>query len=68
MMNAKVRAILDGDELLTPEEVATRFSVARKTVTRWAGAGRIIAIKLPGGQYRFSKKYIDAYLQGEFKS
>jgi excisionase family DNA binding protein len=41
------------DRLLTPNEVATLFRVDQKTVTRWAKAGRVPAIRTPGGHWRF---------------
>jgi excisionase family DNA binding protein len=41
------------DALLTPSEVAELFGVAPKTVTRWAGAGKLGAIRTLGGQRRF---------------
>jgi excisionase family DNA binding protein len=41
------------DELLTPAEVAQMFRVNPKTVTRWARAGKISAIRTLGGHRRF---------------
>jgi len=43
----------DGDKLLTPAEVAAMFRVNAKTVTRWARAGRLSAIKTMGGHRRY---------------
>ncbi len=43
----------DPDELLTPSEVAAMFRVNPKTVTRWARAGKISAIRTLGGHRRF---------------
>ena len=40
-------------ELLTPSEVAEMFRVNPKTVTRWARAGRISAVRTLGGHRRF---------------
>ena len=40
-------------ELLTPGEVAVMFRVDPKTVTRWARAGRLSAIRTIGGHRRF---------------
>jgi excisionase family DNA binding protein len=42
-----------GDRLLTPGEVAVLFRVNPKTVTRWAKAGKLSAIRTPGGHARF---------------
>lgn len=50
------------DELLTPGEVAAKFRVDPKTVTRWAKAGRISSILTPGGHRRFSAADISALL------
>ena len=41
------------DALLTPSEVAAMFRVNPKTVTRWARAGKISAIRTLGGHRRF---------------
>ena len=40
----------DDDALLTPSEVAAMFRVNPKTVTRWARAGKISAIRTLGGR------------------
>jgi excisionase family DNA binding protein len=41
------------NELLTPGEVAEMFRVNPKTVTRWARAGKISAVRTLGGHRRF---------------
>ena len=41
------------DTLLTPGEVAARFRVDPKTVTRWANAGKLSAVRTLGGHRRF---------------
>lgn len=41
------------DRLLTPGEVAALFRVNPKTVTRWARAGKLHAIRTLGGHRRF---------------
>lgn len=41
------------EQLLTPSEVAALFRVNPKTVTRWARAGKITAIRTLGGHRRF---------------
>lgn len=46
-------ARLDEAELLTPHEVASLFGVDPKTVTRWARAGRLTAIRTLGGHRRY---------------
>lgn len=39
--------------LLTPAEVAALFRVDPKTVTRWANAGKLSAVRTLGGHRRF---------------
>lgn len=39
--------------LLTPAEVAALFRVDPKTVTRWAKAGKLTAIRTLGGHRRY---------------
>lgn len=41
------------EQLLTPSEVAAMFRVNPKTVTRWARAGKLTAIRTLGGHRRF---------------
>ncbi len=41
------------ERLLTPSEVAALFRVNPKTVTRWARAGKLSAIRTLGGHRRF---------------
>jgi excisionase family DNA binding protein len=53
-----------GDRLMTPGEVAHLFRVDPKTVTRWAAAGKISAIKTPGGHRRFRESEVRALLDG----
>jgi excisionase family DNA binding protein len=53
------------DPLLTPGQVASLFRVDPKTVTRWAAAGRISAIRTPGGHRRFRESEIRKLLQGD---
>ena len=51
------------DELLTPAEVAQLFRVSPKTVTRWARAGKISAIRTLGGHRRFRASEIRQFLE-----
>jgi len=48
-----VDALTDPDALLTPAEVASLFRVTPKTITRWAEAGKLPAIRTLGGHRRF---------------
>jgi len=53
----------DQDALLTPSEVAAMFRVNPKTVTRWARAGKISAIRTLGGHRRFRAVEIKKFLE-----
>ena len=53
----------DPEQLLTPSEVAAMFRVNPKTVTRWARAGKISAIRTLGGHRRFKASEIRKYLE-----
>lgn len=52
------------DRLLTPGEVANIFRVSPKTVSRWQIAGRISAIRTPGGHRRFRESEVRAIVRG----
>lgn len=49
--------------LLTPAEVASLFRVDPKTVTRWAKAGKLTAIKTLGGHRRYRKSEVESLLK-----
>jgi excisionase family DNA binding protein len=49
--------------LLTPAEVAAMFRVDPKTVTRWAKAGKITAIRTLGGHRRYRQSEVQALLK-----
>jgi excisionase family DNA binding protein len=51
------------NDLLTPGEVATLFRVNPKTVTRWARAGKISAVRTLGGHRRFRASEIRRILE-----
>ena len=57
------RASDEREVLLTPTEVAEMFRVNPKTVTRWAKAGKISAIRTLGGHRRFRASEIVRYLE-----
>jgi len=48
----------DAEVLLTPKEVAARFHVNPKTVTRWAKAGKLTAIRTLGGHRRYRESEV----------
>jgi excisionase family DNA binding protein len=54
----------DVERLLTPAEVAARFRVDPKTVTRWAKAGKLSSIRTLGGHRRYRAREIEALLGG----
>lgn len=53
---------VEPETLLTPAEVAGMFRVDPKTVTRWAKAGKISAIRTLGGHRRYRESEILALL------
>ena len=48
--------------LLTPREVAAMFRVDPKTVTRWAKAGKLSAIRTLGGHRRYREDEVREHL------
>ena len=52
------------DALLTPSEVATLFRVDPKTVTRWAKAGKLSAVRTLGGHRRYRESEVRDLLAG----
>jgi excisionase family DNA binding protein len=53
------------ETLLTPAEVAKIFRVDPKTVTRWAKAGKITAIRTLGGHRRYRQSEIQAIMKSQ---
>ena len=51
--------------LLTPAEVAKLFRVDPKTVTRWAKAGKITAIRTLGGHRRYRQSEVQNLLNAK---
>lgn len=54
----------DFELLMTPAEVAALFRVDPKTVTRWAKAGRLSAVRTLGGHRRFRAREVHALYEG----
>ena len=54
----------DAEPLLTPSEVAAMFRVDPKTVTRWAQAGKLTAIRTLGGHRRYREAEVRSLLAG----
>ncbi len=55
---------MDTGSLLTPGEVAVMFRVDPKTVTRWAQAGKLSAVRTLGGHRRFLESEVMQLLGG----
>jgi excisionase family DNA binding protein len=55
--------LTEPEALLTPSEVAALFRVNPKTVTRWARAGKLNAIRTLGGHRRFKASEIRRCLE-----
>jgi excisionase family DNA binding protein len=59
------RDLLNGDPLLTCEEVAELFRVVAPTVARWAESSKLAGIKSPGGGvWRFRESVVRKALEG----
>jgi excisionase family DNA binding protein len=54
--------------LLTPAEVAKLFRVDPKTVTRWAKAGKLTAIRTLGGHRRYRQSEVQNLLNAKPKN
>ena len=52
----------DSQVLMTPAEVAALFRVDPKTVTRWADAGKLTAVRTLGGHRRYSQDEVQNLL------
>jgi excisionase family DNA binding protein len=57
--------IHESEPLLTPAEVASLFRVDPKTVTRWAKADKLSAIRTLGGHRRYREAEVRALLRNE---
>ena len=51
------------DRMLSPAEVAQEFGVNPKTVTRWAKAGKIAAVRTLGGHRRYRTSEVKRLLE-----
>lgn len=49
-------------KMLSSGEVAAELGVDARTVTRWANAGKLTHIRLPGGHRRFPREGISAMI------
>jgi excisionase family DNA binding protein len=67
-MGMRLQEHAAADELLTPSEVAAILFVDPKTVTRWARAGKLDAIRTPGGHRRYLRSDVLAIMTGHHQS
>ena len=58
----------ESEVLLTPSEVASLFRVDPKTVTRWAKAGKLTAIRTLGGHRRYRQSEVLGLLKANQNS
>lgn len=56
------------DELLTPAEAARIFGVHAKTVSRWADAGRLSAVRTMGGHRRYRASEVRALMRTQWST
>ena len=64
-MTTDLNLPVETEALLTPSEVAAMFRVDPKTVTRWAKAGKLSAIRTLGGHRRYRESEIRALINGD---
>ncbi len=64
MDNASLQVFRSQDDLLTPGQVADLFGVDPKTVTRWATAGKLDALRTLGGHRRYRRSEVEQVLHG----
>jgi excisionase family DNA binding protein len=53
---------MDGDELLSAEEVGRILKLSRSTVQRWCHEGKLPAVKM-GKSYRLRRKDLDGWFE-----
>ena len=54
--------MFEPQNLMTPAEVAALFRVDPKTVTRWADAGKMTAVRTLGGHRRYQRDEVQNLL------
>ncbi len=62
-MNQRRHHLNQRTELLTPGEVARLFGVNPKTITRWAGTGKLSPIRTLGGHRRYRAEEVYRLLE-----
>lgn len=53
------------NDALTPAEVAGIFRVTERTVGIWAEQGKLPSFRTPGGQWRFHRAEVEAFIAGQ---
>lgn len=56
--------VVEVPELMTPGEVATAAGVDPVTLKRWAGAGRLLFLRTPGGHRRYVRSHVELLVAG----
>ena len=54
----------DVPDLLTPAQIHALWKVDPKTVWAWANAGKLTAVRTPGGTRRYYRAEVEALLNG----
>jgi excisionase family DNA binding protein len=54
------------EELIRPSVAAKRLGIARSTIYKWIGEGRIGSVELPGGMVRIPRADLEAF-ERQFK-
>jgi len=60
-----LRARVEHDRLVSPQEAAARLDVCERTIWRWIGSGRLPALRTcpgRGGKFRIRPSDLDALL------
>ncbi len=53
----------DDSRVMTPGEVAEKFRVDPKTVSRWAKAGKLTCFRTVGGHRRFHRAEVERLIR-----
>ena len=55
--------LLVSKEILRSSEVARLLGVTRKTVWKWTVEGKIKAIRLPSGEFRYRREDVEEFMK-----
>jgi len=58
---------MDGEKMITINEAARILNVQKETVRRYIKNGLLIALTLPGGDYRLREQDLQQLLKGHLK-